>query len=164
MDALKQSWIDKTQEAILTVEHLLGLPDEWAKTYVKLANWIYSTDINPYQFMPTGCEMSKSSAQDFVSFLNILHHSMIDDGSIMFVETERSSFMILDVEADDHERIKLIVDRRFAGSGSIVPFQVHDDAQRFIDHLEAQERALVERTERHQQRMDAYNAAQGNEP
>lgn len=158
MDVIKQGWVDKTFEAILKVERYLGIKREATEEYAKLANWIYYNQSNPYGYMPDGWGGAKESAQTFASFLGLLLHEMVDDGVLLFVETEiHGSFMIFGVDQDDTSRIKEIYDKRFSES-SHRPYHVHMDVQRFIEHYEGFELYSSQRDERHAARMEAISA------
>lgn len=43
MDEMKKSWVDKTFDAILTVERYLGIKGAEKTEFSMLANWIYSS-------------------------------------------------------------------------------------------------------------------------
>lgn len=155
MDAIKKAWVDKTYDAILKVERYLGIKGEEKTDFSKLANWIYTTEMNPHTFMPAGWQGVKNAAQDFAFFLSTLHHEMIDDGVLIFVETEiYGSFMIFGVDEHESDRILEIYDKRHPSTYRR-PFQVHSDLQRFLDHLEAYELHSAGSDERHALRMQA---------
>ena len=161
MDAIKKAWVDKTYDAILKVERYLGIKGEEKTDFSRLSNWIYSTDMNLHGFMPAGWEGAKESAQSFAHFLHVLHIQMIDEGSLIFVETEiHGSFMIFGVDEDDSDRILEIYDKRHP-STCRRPFKVHADLQRFFEHLEAYELYSAGGEERHAQRMKAIENASG---
>lgn len=136
MDSIKQGWIDKTHEAILSVERYLGIKgdSEAVKNFSTLANWIYETKINPWTFMPVGFESAKDSAQTFATFLHALHHSMNGNTNLQFVEIQGGgSYMIQDVDPTDLTQIRAAYERRSRSPDR--PYEVHDDVARFIKHL-----------------------------
>lgn len=155
MEALKQHWLRSADEAILTVERYLADTDDRRKDFVLLANWICSSSINPWGFMPAGWETVKShSAQFFAGFLHTLHHSMCDDGNLIFVEElKHGSFMIIDVTIFEADKIQALWDKRFSQFGYRRPFEVHSDVQRFIDHTEAREGRVADRDARELKRL-----------
>lgn len=153
MDAIKKAWVDKTYDAILTVERYLGIKGDEKTEFSMLANWIYSSEMNLHTFMPAGWQGAKNSAQDFAQFLSTLHHEMIDDGSLVFVETEiYGSFMIFGVDEDDSDRILEIYDKRHPSTYRR-PYKAHTDLLRFLEHLEAYELHREGADDRHAQRM-----------
>lgn len=136
MDATKQGWIDKTHEAIFSVERYLGIKgdSEQVKNFSTLANWIYETKIDPWTFMPEGFESAKDSAQNFASFLHALHHSMHGNSNLLFIEIQGGgSYMIQDVESTDLTQLRAVYERRSRTLGR--PYEIHDDVARFIKHL-----------------------------
>jgi hypothetical protein len=136
MDATKQGWIDKTHEAIFSVERYLGIKgdSEQVKNFSMLANWIYETKIDPLTFMPTGFELAKDSAQTFATFLHSLHHSMHGNWNLLFIEIQGGgSYMIQDVEPTDLTKISAVNERRSRTLDR--PYEIHEDVARFIKHL-----------------------------
>jgi hypothetical protein len=134
MDATKQGWVDKTHEAILSVERYLGIKgdSDRVRDFSTLANWIYGAEANPHAFMPSGWESVKDSAQSFAAFLQTLHHSMLDDGSLIFLEVQGGpSFMILNVDDDNTATIQEIFEKRSSWPYDR-PYEVHHDVARFI--------------------------------
>jgi hypothetical protein len=162
MDALKKLWINKTHDAILQIERYLGIVGEQCTDFSKLANWIYATEFNLHGFMPAGCEGVKESAQDFSQFLHMLHLNMIDDGSLIFIETDtQGSYMIFGVDEHEEDKIQEIDDKRFRMNYRR-PYRVHRDVTRFIEHFEAYELYSAGRDERHAARMQALS--ESNKP
>lgn len=159
MDALKQEWVDKTFDAILQVERYLGIKSEGSEDFARLANWIYHSKHNPHGFMPAGFESSKGSAQSFAYFLQILLHAMVDDGSLVFIETEiHGSFLVFGVDLDEEDKAIEITDKRYCAT-SRRPLELHDSVDRFIEHQEAYELYSVEGDERHAARMQSLELA-----
>jgi hypothetical protein len=136
MDATKQGWIDKTHEAILSVERYLGIKgdSEQVKNFSTLANWIYETKIDPLIFMPAGCESAKDSAQTFATFLHSLHHSMHGNSNLFFVEIQGGcSYMTQDVDPSNLTQMQANYERRSRALDR--PYEIHEDVARFIKHL-----------------------------
>lgn len=153
MDAIKKSWVDKTHDAILQVERYLGIKGDENHEFSMLANWIYSTEENPHGFMPAGWEGAKESAQVFASFLSTLHRVMLNEGSLLFVETEiHGSFIVFGIEEGDEEKLQQVYDKRHPSTYRR-PYSVHSDLLRFFEHNEAYALHRSTADERHAERM-----------
>lgn len=164
MDAIKKGWVEKTHDAILTVERYLGIKGDENHEFSMLANWIYSTEENPHGFMPAGWAGAKESAQDFASFLRTLHRVMTDEGSLLFVETEiHGSFMVFGVEEDDEEKLRDVYDKRHPSTYRR-PYTVHSDLLRFFEHNEAYVLYSSKRDERHAEHMKLIELAATGHP
>lgn len=136
MNEMKQYWIDKNFQAMEEIDKLLQLNEEYQKEFVQLANWVYHTNINPWGFMPVGWESVRESAQSFCAFLNQLHHAMVDDGDICFIETEiHGSFIAFGFHKDEAE-IKDIYLKKMTSVYTHRAYEAHTDVARFIKHVE----------------------------
>lgn len=70
----------KTEEDITSIIGLLQTPE-----LSKLYNWLLTTDINPYSFLPEGFTNSLATSSGTASLFYMIHHATIDDGEISFV-------------------------------------------------------------------------------
>ena len=50
-----------------------------------LVNWLMTTNINPYGFLPEGWAGAFDDAVGFASLCNTISHALVDDGEINFV-------------------------------------------------------------------------------
>lgn len=104
---LKESWLSQTEKSIKNIEEVLfSVPKHYEQDFHKLVTWITNTDISHYDFMPKGWENCITDAKDFDSFLHIVHHAMVDDGDMTFVNVkEHGSFIVFAHENDDYFNI-----------------------------------------------------------
>lgn len=145
---LIDTWINNNEKAIGNIQKMLASDKEYDKDFVDLARFIIETNISPWKFMPHGWEVVKSSAQSFESFLYCLHHAMVDDGDVCFINVEVHGPHIAFIDRWDEERIKQEVEKRFSQSArtfGVPDYIVHTDSNLFIEQLVAFETAHIER-------------------
>lgn len=151
MQNLIDEWVNNTEKSIRNIQNMLNSIKDYEQDFVKLAKFIIETDINPWGFMPKGWEGVKESAQSFESFLNCLHHAMVDDGDVCFINVEIHGPHIAFIDKWDEERIKQSVETRFKQTiitFGIPEYTVHTDSNLFIEQLIAFETSWSERCAR----------------
>jgi len=161
MKDLIDTWINNNEIAIRNIETMLSSEKEYDRDFVKLAKFIIETDINPWGFMPAGWEGAKSSAQSFEGFLNCLHHAMVDDGDVCFINVDIHGPHIAFIDHWDKERIKQSIEKRFQSSiftFGMPEYKVHTDSNLFIEQLIAFETNWVEK----RARLDKYPKLKNN--
>lgn len=164
MKDLIDTWVNNTEEAIRNIQNTLSSDKEYDSDFVKLARFIAETDINPWQFMPTRWESVHNSAQMFESFLCQLHHAMVDDGDVCFINVEVHGPHIEFIDKWDEDRVLESVKKRFSqliGWAGIPKYTVHSDSNLFIEQLITFEKAHIERIEKlEKNRTKAYEQFQ----
>ncbi len=68
-------------DALATIEYYLTQQPNLSK----LVQWMLTTDVNPYEWLDTGIAHRLSSAEGFVSIVQMISHAVHDDGDIAFV-------------------------------------------------------------------------------
>jgi hypothetical protein len=148
-----EQWEKATKDSS---DYVLGVmestpTDPEEKDFVVLSKFIFETEENPWGFLPSGWQESKSSAQAFEGFLCCLHHAMLDDGEVCFIEdpthgpcmefnhsTEAEPIYLgryhKDYETRDKRFNEIIKSEK--PYSSIKGIVYHDDVQRFIDGFE----------------------------
>jgi hypothetical protein len=123
----QESWRNANEEAMINIDRMLKLTDEWDNEFVKLANAITNTDKNPWSFMPARWESSKSCAQSYEMFLHSLHHAMCDDGDVTFIKITRyNDILILFIDRWEKELINSYIDKSYSSSGSNLEWEIVD--------------------------------------
>lgn len=69
--------------AVNSIKYHLECDDENVR---KLVNWLMTTDINPYEFLPESYAGCFNSAEGFASLCGTIHHALVDDGAIEFIK------------------------------------------------------------------------------
>lgn len=83
-------------KAIENIESFLK-PDSGLAGFTQ---WLLSTDINPYTFLPEGWAGHVGTAESLSSFLSIIHHALFDDGDITFCTVDGRPRLVF---VDRHE-------------------------------------------------------------
>lgn len=141
------TWINATHTANQNISNILKLEQEYNKEFVELVRFILESEINPWQYLPSGWEGSLYSAQNTESLLNTIHHSLVDDGDICWINTDIHGPFLAFIDKWDEERIKKLVDKRFSHVGA-VKYTVHGYSGDFIQALLNFEREREERLDR----------------
>ena len=101
-ELLKAHWYQHTDEAIEQISKYLTTDVSYEQDFKKLSNWLTYTDINPGSFMPIVYENAKNNPITYLSFLQNVHHAMVDDGNICFVSVEgKEAFILFSHPNDD---------------------------------------------------------------
>lgn len=85
---LKSQWQSSFDEAIQSIEnHIKPQPhhNKDEQQHVELAQWLLSTSVSPYDFLPNGWHNFRSEPFSTDSLLSVIHHALVDDGEICFV-------------------------------------------------------------------------------
>ena len=133
---MKQSelWIEANNEAIKNINHkLYDTVSDYEMEFQRVALAITNTTKNPWSFMPTSWEGSKSCAQNYEMFLHTLHHSMCDDGDICFVK-RRNDVYLMFIDKWEIEDISADFDKKYSNRHNVE--WEFTTAQDFIDSLE----------------------------
>lgn len=107
-EILKADWYKQTDNAIEQISTYLTTDITYEQDFKKLIHWITYTDINPWSFMPVGYENSKNNPISYLSFLQNVHHAMVDDGEICFVSVVGKEAFILFANAHDEATQSLV--------------------------------------------------------
>lgn len=87
MKALVTQWDKSYDEAVKYIERVYQeAPEEYEVEFQRLAVFLTDTQLNPWGFMPEGWCGARGSAESFASFLGTLHHAMVDDGDVCFMD------------------------------------------------------------------------------
>jgi len=149
---LEDVWINKTHESINNINKMLERTQDYEQEFVELARFILTTDINPYQFLPRGWENCLYSAQSTEGLLHTIHHALVDDGDLIWVDVELHGPHLAFNDYWDTERIQQSVEQRFAGLSHThhMNYKAHRYSSEFIHALvkhEADWRKRVEKLE-----------------
>lgn len=85
---IKNQWNTSFNEAVKFIEHHITPKDYHSldeKKHVKLSQWLLSTTVSPYDFMPKDWHGFKSNPFSTDALFSIIHHALVDDGDICFV-------------------------------------------------------------------------------
>ena len=131
-NTLRENWINSAQNAIDQIDLMLGSKDDFDQEFVSLAKFILESECNPWGFMPDGWENVNSDAQGMKSFLHNLHHALVDDGDVCFIDVPvHGSFMVF-IDLYDLNHIEKVVAKRFSMLMNIPKYEVHCDIERFM--------------------------------
>ncbi len=171
-------WQNSFNDAVDFIQSQIAEPisypnDKDYVAYHHFARWLASTQINPFSFCPDGWGEYRESPLNFQALLHMIHHALVDDGDISFVNLIISgelkmSFFIFKCRSDDDfqatllnlhgEYIKSWLDasvrlETFKGTPEDalkegdVSFEVHHDAIQFcadVDLIEAEDKRRAE--------------------
>lgn len=80
---------NKFNQAIEHIQSVLSTPEgEYNYEQALLANWMLTSGVNPYEYLPDEWAGSLSCAQSFSALLHSIHHAMYDDGDITFITVD----------------------------------------------------------------------------
>lgn len=153
---LEAVWRKSTNDAIMAIRKLLTSSKECDREFVKLANWIATTDHNPWGFMPSGWEGSRNTAVDFYKFLTVLYHAMVDDGECCFVEFENGDSMLLFPASKGVDDLHKSLQESLAMAVGNRSFEWHMDAGRFITQYEANQAKWLDVVKQLEERRCAF--------
>jgi hypothetical protein len=139
------TWINATHTANQNITKLLNSEE---KEFSELVRFILESEINPWQYLPSGWEGSLYSAQNTESLLNTIHHALVDDGDMCWINTDIHGPFLAFIDKWDEEGIEKLVGKRFEHSYWKVEYTVHGYSSKFIDTLLKFERERSERAER----------------
>ena len=145
LDEQAQQWRDSTENAITNIERLVyGPKEDYEQEFQMLALAITNTDKNPWSFMPKGWEGVRDDAQQYESFLTMVHHALCDDGDISFVEHKMHGQCIVMYNHNDTDLIKEQMAKRYPDYpnrsnrlDNAIPYTVHTDVWRFIRSIQS---------------------------
>jgi hypothetical protein len=136
---LEDQWINKTHESIQNINDMLKSEEDYEQDFVRLVKFILETDINHWQFLPSGWEGSLGSAQDAEGLFHSIHHALVDDGDICWIDTTIHGPYLEFADRWDTDYIKKLVEKRFS---HVLPVEYtvrqysNDFIQTLIDHEE----------------------------
>ncbi|MCS4088630.1 hypothetical protein [Rhizobium sp. BK176] len=110
-----------------------------------ITEWLLTTESNPYDYLMLSDARSFDSAERFAGLLHMIHHSLVDDGSISFVAVNGRP-MIVFADRDELANVELRsdVERQIAERrGYETKIEIIDGVAAFI---ERRDRFEVERT------------------
>lgn len=81
---VKAKFQKRFDEAVATIE-TYRFSVEGKADVSELVEWMLTTDANPYSYLGDVWGSSLDTAENFASFLNNLHHALVDDGDVTFV-------------------------------------------------------------------------------
>lgn len=125
------NWINRTHESIKNIQRLLNAKDE---QFVELANFILETDINPYSFLPFGWEGSLYTAEGAESLLSIIHHALVDDGELCWINTDIHGPLLAFEDKYETDHINTLMEKRFRNVWP-VKYTIHSYSSEFIKTL-----------------------------
>lgn len=85
---LKQSWNKSFEATLSSIEKSLTPQDDDYPDVIAfktLCKWLIETEHSPYDFLPNGYQGYRYNPYDTDSLFNLIHHALIDDGEISFV-------------------------------------------------------------------------------
>jgi hypothetical protein len=136
-----------------TIEDLVAPGEAYEQDYVALANWIVTTDINPYGWMDERWAGSTFTAEGVANLLSNLHHAMVDDGDVSFVsEVGRNGTKAFTMIFKDQWDLA----EEFKKSGAKVEFFTRGQCMEWVAALEQEENDWKERCEKMDKRRKEY--------
>lgn len=87
-------------EAIETINGFLEGPE----SMTELTKWLMTTDANPYSYLDHTWAGMSQTAEGMASLLNYIHHAVVDDGDITFVEVNGEPRIVFAHPSDDYFR------------------------------------------------------------
>lgn len=85
---IKNQWKTSFDEAIKSIENHIKYQEHQGldeKKHVELSQWLLSTTVSPYDFMPHSWQNFKCDPFSTDALLCQIHHALVDDGDICFV-------------------------------------------------------------------------------
>lgn len=95
--------------SIASIEHMLDSTD--APELAALAQWMLTTDANPYAYLPHNWAGHISSAEGFASLLHCIHHALYDDGDIAFITVNNEPRIVFVCPYEEHFRDYVLTDQ-----------------------------------------------------
>lgn len=92
------------QEAMLHINGFLTEPSDMQE----LVQWMLTTEINPYSYLPEKWAGAVTSSTSFEYLLNAIHHALYDDGDISFVTVNEEPRIVFAAPDDDNFRQKAL--------------------------------------------------------
>ena len=71
-----------------------------------IANWMLTTDANPYTYLPEHWSESSETAEGFASLLRFMSHAIYDDGDITFVTVNGQPRILFDWRHEEDIRVR----------------------------------------------------------
>lgn len=87
-DFLQEQWKKSFEKAVSNIQNCLtAQPDDYEDMleFSKLANWLLTTNVSSYEFMPSGYQNYSFDPYSTDSLLHLIRHALLDDGDISFV-------------------------------------------------------------------------------
>lgn len=111
-DYLQEQWKNSFEKAVSDIQNcLISQPDDYQDLteFRTLANWLLTTQVSSYEFMPQGYQNFHSNPYTTNELFNLIHHALIDDGDISFVTMQHNNktlrvFMMFCCRHEDYFR------------------------------------------------------------
>lgn len=101
---VKSKFQKQFDNAISTIEMYLNNKDGDEGDVSKLVEWMLTTDANSYGYLGDTWGGSLDTAENFASFLNNLHHALVDDGDVEFVSVNDAPRIVFAWRGDENFR------------------------------------------------------------
>ena len=156
LEHLYDMWINNAHESINVIQYMLESDKEYDQEFVELAKFILETDINLWQILPSGWEGSLGSAQSTESLLHEIHHALVDDGDICWIDTKVHGPFLEFADRWETDHIHKIVEKRFR---NVLPgeYSIRQYSSEFITTLIKYEEDWKRRVEALDKRMGIIN-------
>lgn len=133
---LEDYWINHTHKCITDIRKMLDSDKPYDQEFVKFAKFLLETNYNPYGFYPTGWENSSYTASGMYSLLHTIHHAMVDDGEICWVDVIDMEPVFLFADRWEETHIAKQIENKFSWVGWTPKYRVmNSDMSEFVSAL-----------------------------
>lgn len=87
-DFLQEQWKKSFEKSVNSIKDCLtAQADDYQDMaeFRTLANWMLTTNVSSYEFMPSGYQNYSFDPYSTDSVLRLIHHALLDDGDVSFV-------------------------------------------------------------------------------